>query len=71
MVEPTITLLEIPSRDEEELEPLEMAPPCMSLLCFQWLAWKCGCLNLDEKKDPVQLNRGESVDVRDLAKGIN
>jgi len=40
MVEPTITLLEIPSRDEEELEPLEMAPPCAALLCFQWLAWK-------------------------------
>ena len=25
---------------EEELEPLEMAPPCAALLCFQWLAWK-------------------------------
>ena len=53
---------------EEELEPLEMAPPCMGLLCFQWFAWKLGCLNLDEKKDPVQLNRGESIDVRELAK---
>ena len=48
-----------------------MAPPCAALLCFQWLAWKCGCLNLDEKKDPVQLNRGESIDVRELAKGLN
>ena len=35
------------------------------------LTTRCGCLNLDEKKDPVQLNRGESIDVRELAKGLN
>ena len=40
---------------------------------LSWLKYqtRCGCLNLDEKKDPVQLNRGESIDVRELAKGLN